>query len=113
MRIANMREIPRKKALDGVLNRGNAYAEVYDTITASIQPMSGTATAQAYGLQPSQMRLLLALPDCDLENGDGLCVEVPATENPDFRVIHPPERWARHVRVHLQWIPDDQRGADL
>ena len=109
MQQESLREYPRRKPKVGV--PGNAFESEGDIIRANIQPMSGTAAAQAYGLQPSQMRLLLALPDCDIAEDDGLCVQVDADAEPDFRVIYV-ERWRRNVRAYLRLIPEAERGGD-
>ena len=105
---SKIRELFRKKPLPNI--PGNAFAAEGDVIRASVMPGNGTVSAQRYGLQPSQMRLLFAAVDCPLTEGDGLCVEVPETANPDFKVVYT-QRWARHIRADLQYIPEEERGA--
>ena len=109
MLLSRQRDYPRKKPLPGI--PGNAFAAEGDTIRATVQPMGGTATPQMYGLNPSQMRLLLAGPECDIREDDGLCVDVGADADPDFRVLYV-ERWPRSMRAHLKHIPEGERGAD-
>lgn len=91
--------------------QGNAFgAEGYE-LTATIQPMSGTAAAQMYGLQPSQMRLMLFAPDDRVRKDHGVCVDVTPDADPDYRIIYV-EQWLKHGRAHLKYIPEGERGAD-
>lgn len=104
-----MRGVWVKRPLAGYA--GNAFAAEGHLLEAVVQPMSGTATAQMYGLQPSELRQMLCSKDADLLLGDGLCVEVDGQAEPDFRVVYVAE-WARHVVAHLRYIPEGERGAD-
>lgn len=90
---------------------GNAFEAEGHTLKAAVQPMSGTATAEMYGLQPGQTRLLLCHRDAELRLGDGVCVDVEAQAEPDFRVIYM-ATWAWHVAAHLRYIPEQERGVD-
>lgn len=90
---------------------GNAFEAEGQAAQADVQPMSGTAAAQMYGLRPSEMRQLLAAEGCELLPGYGVCVDVAADAEPDFRVVYVAE-WARHVLAHLRYIPEAERGAD-
>lgn len=91
--------------------QGNAFDLDGYTLAATIQPMSGTATAQMYGLEPSQMRLMLFATDERVKMGQGVCVDVDSVDDPDYRIIYV-EQWRRHSRAHLRYIPVGERGAD-
>lgn len=90
---------------------GNAFETEGKLLEATVQPMSGTATVQMYGLQPSEMRLLLCQKCGEMRLGDGVCVEAAANAEPDFRVMYAAE-WERHGVAHLRYIPEGERGAD-
>ena len=109
MQRIGQRAYPVKKALPGV--QGNAFEDAQKTIMGTVQPLTGTAAAQLYGLELSRMLLLLCGPKPLLHEGEGLCVDVAADAEPDYRVMYV-ERWPRHQRAHLKWIPEGDRGAD-
>ncbi|MEG1776470.1 MAG: hypothetical protein RR367_08175 [Clostridia bacterium] len=103
------RRVTVKRALAG--RGGNAFEAQGTELLAHVQPMNGTAAARAYGLQAGEMRLMLTRPDAAVKRGDGVCVDVAATAEPDFRAIYA-ERWHGHTAVHLRWIPEEERGTD-
>lgn len=109
MQRSSQRALTVKKARPGV--PGNAFEAVGTGLTATVQPLTGSAAAQLYGLELSRMLLLLCGPETTLCEGDGLCVDAAAGGEPDYRVTYV-ERWPRHQRAHLKWIPEDDRGAD-
>lgn len=90
---------------------GNAFEATGHTLQAAVQPMSGELSARAYGLEPSQMRRMLCHLPAEIQAGDGVCVEVAAEADPDYRVVYA-AAWTRHVDIHLRYIPPPQRGAD-
>ncbi len=90
---------------------GHAFAPVGRTMDADIQPMSGDLSQRMYGLTPSQMRRMICAAGALLCEGDGVCVEVPADAEPDFRVVYT-ARWGTHTDAHLRFIPEAERGAD-
>lgn len=90
---------------------GNAFEASGLTVSARVLPMSGTATSQMYGLEPSQMRLMMCDKGVDVRQGDGACVDVGASDEPDFRVVYV-ANWTRHCVAHLKYIPLADRGAD-
>lgn len=109
MQRSSQRRLTVKKACPGV--PGNAFEAAGTALTGTVQPLTGSAAAQLYGLEMSRMMLLLCGPEIPLSEGDGLCVNAAADAEPDYRVLYV-ERWPRHQRAHLKWIPEDDRGAD-
>lgn len=106
---ATQQEYTIKEALKGV--PGNAFAADGFGLYATIQPMSGTAAAQMYGLKPAQMRLMLFEGSDKVTMNQGVCVEVESGADPDFRIVYV-EKWARHCLAHLKHIPIGERGED-
>ncbi len=90
---------------------GYAFAAEGADVSADVQPMSGEMAQRMYGLEPEQMRRLLAAAGADIRPGDGVCVGVEAGAAPDYRVTYV-AKWMRHTEAHLRWIPPAQRGAD-
>lgn len=109
MQRSSQRALTVKKARPDV--PGNAFETAGTALTATVQPLTGTAAAQLYGLELSRMLLILCGPETPLCEGDGLCVDAAADAAPDYRVTYV-ERWPRHQRAHLKWIPESDRGAD-
>ena len=109
MQRSSQRALTVKKARPDV--PGNAFEAAGTALTATVQPLTGSAAAQLYGLELSRMLLILCGPETPLCEGDGLCVDAAAVAAPDYRVTYV-ERWPRHQRAHLKWIPEDDRGAD-
>ncbi|MEG0127419.1 MAG: hypothetical protein RR816_15220 [Clostridia bacterium] len=91
---------------------GNAFEPVGIQARATVSPMSGTVAAQQYGLQPAVMRQMHCGGGTDVRLADGVCVDVAATDEPDFRVVYAAV-WRGHIAVHLKYIPLDERGADV
>ena len=107
---ARMRAVCVKQPLPG--HGGHAFAAEGTTLLADVQPMSVDMPQRMYGLEPGQMRRVLCERDAPILPGDGVCVEVPPESEPDFRVVYA-AKWSRHTDVHLRFIPEAERGADL
>ena len=84
------------------------YTETPTEISASLQPITGAVAAQMYGTELSKTLLLLADPSVVIEEGMGVCVEVPAVEAPDYKVVYT-ARWSKHTVAHIQFIPPGKR----
>lgn len=94
----------RNVAIKRPVEAGEGYQDVYQLIQATIQPLTGAMAAQMYGQRLGETRLLLTLPDVDLEAGMGVCVDVPVDAWPDWRVVYV-ARWSKHAVAHIQCIP--------
>lgn len=90
---------------------GFAFEPNGEEVQATVLPIRGTLTAQAYGLRPDEARRLIADPYAPIARGQGVCVEAQAGEDPDFVVLHA-ARWPGHLEAHLRFIPKEQRGVD-
>lgn len=104
-----LRNVTVKKPRPGY--GGNAFEATGQALQAVVQPMSGDMTAKVYGLEPSQMRRMLCPLPAEIQMGDGVCVDVAADADPDFRVVYA-AAWTRHLDIHLRFIPPAQRGAE-
>ncbi len=107
LRHVTRRPVTLREKLEDV--QGNAFAVEGVTLLAQVQPMSGSTATEQYGLLPSQMRLLLCDPQTVLRMGQGVCVDVPGDQDPDFLLVYV-EAWGRHQRAHLRYIPPEERG---
>ena len=105
--LTKQRGVTVKRALPST--PGNAFEAAGHAVQASITPLSGAVAAHMYGLRLNKMLLMLSPPETDVREGDGVCVET--TEEPDYRVVYT-ARWSQHAVAHLQFIPEDERGAD-
>lgn len=106
LRKSAMRSMAVKHPIDS--KTGDGYEDAYQPLLGSLQPLSGSLVAQMYGERLRNMRLLLAAPAAPVNEGDGVCVDVPGEESPDFKVVYV-ARWSRHLVVHLEYIPEGER----
>lgn len=78
-----------------------AFESAGTTITATVQPMSGSIAAQLYGEERALMKLLLTNSQTALNEGMGVCLE-DAAGACDYRIAAPVERWGTHQRAVLK-----------
>jgi hypothetical protein len=83
-----------KKRLPGEDDDGTSYEDYADTSTeikASLQPAGGKLMAEMYGQRLAYMKTMRYEGDAGIKEGDGICVDVPDTEKPDYKVVavHP------------------------
>jgi|GEM_PF-1380069 len=82
-----------------------------DTLSVSLQPLTGQLNATMYGARLNKMQLLLTNePTALLPEGAGVCVDVPADALPDYRVVSS-KTWTRHTVAHIEWLPERKRGV--
>jgi hypothetical protein len=74
------------------------------TIKASIKPAGGKLAAEMYGERLAYMlTALVENSSLALAEGDGICVFVPPSEKPDYKVVAIP-KWSSHSTVMLEAI---------
>jgi hypothetical protein len=94
LRQRDLRTVYLKKRIPGTEDDGTSYEDYVDTSTsiqANIHPAGGKLMAEMYGQRLAYMKTMRYEGDASIEEGDGLCVDVPATEKPDYKVVavHP------------------------
>lgn len=90
LRQRDLRTVTVKKFLPLQDSDGTAYSGYEETgaeIKASIQPAGGKLMAEMYGQKLAYMKTMRCEGTIDIVEGDGVCVDVPATEEPDYRII--------------------------
>lgn len=70
---------------DGTTYEG--YEEVGTIIKANIQPAGGKIAAEIYGERLKYMLTMYCENNVDIKEADGICVNVEATEEPDYKVV--------------------------
>lgn len=90
MRIKNKRSYYIKKKIIIEDNEGGKYSGYSDIgieIKANISPASGKLQAEIYGERLNYILNMLYDGSLELVEGDGICVYVPESSIPDYKVI--------------------------
>ena len=89
MRIARKKTYYLKRKCLLKDNEGGTYSgyeEQATLIQANIYPATGKLQAELYGEKLNYMMNMLYDGPVPIKEGDGICVDVKATESPDYRV---------------------------
>jgi hypothetical protein len=76
-------------------------------IRAAIRPLRSVLDAQLYGQRVQRMLMLLYAGLEDITEGTCLCVDVAATDPPDYRVVSV-AKWPGHRRLDVERIQDER-----
>lgn len=76
------------------------YADEGTEILIDIQPVSSKLIAEMYGLKVNKM-LVGYTKERNVKEGDGICVEVEGTNEPDYKVIGV-RKWNTHTVIDLE-----------
>lgn len=90
MRIVNKKVYYLKSKVIVEDNEGGkypGYEEQATLIQANIYPASGKLQAELYGEKLNYMMNMLYDGPIHINEGDGICVGVKATEPPDYKVV--------------------------
>lgn len=90
MRIANKKVYYLKRKVIVEDNEGGKYPGYENQATliqANIYPATGKLQAELYGERINYMMNMLYDGLTPIEEGDGICVDVKATEAPDYKVV--------------------------
>ena len=90
MRIRNKKLYYLKKKISLTDAEGGKYYTYSSTATeimANIWPASGKLQAEIYGQRLNYILNMLYDGAEELKEGDGICVYVPSTSDPDYKVI--------------------------
>lgn len=90
MRIKNKKTYYLKKKTIVVDNEGGKYLGFADTaieIKANVSPASGKLQAEIYGERLNYILNMIYDGSLELVEGDGICVYVPSSSSPDYKVI--------------------------
>lgn len=98
----SLRDVTFKKFLKNV--RGGKYEATGVTRKVSVQPMSGSTNTQMYGEKVSKMKLLLAPPSIVFPETTGVCIDVSASEAPDYKIVAV-KGYSTHLEMHLEMLP--------
>ena len=101
-----LRPVALKRPLP--FGQGEGFQSGYESVQATVQPLSGAQAAQMYGSRLGETRLLLAPGGTPVEIGMGVCLEVGPRDWPDWRVVYVAP-WPRHTAAHIQYIPPWER----
>ncbi|MCM1564921.1 MAG: hypothetical protein NC238_02995 [Dehalobacter sp.] len=63
------------------------YEEIPNQIQASIQPAGGKLMAEMYGERLAYMKTMRYEGNVTIHEGDGICIAVLETEDPDYKVV--------------------------
>lgn len=65
----------------------NGYEEAGTIILGNIQPAGGKIAVEMYGEKLKYMLTMYCENNVNIKETDGICVNVEATDNPDYKVI--------------------------
>jgi len=63
------------------------YEEVGTIIKANTQPTGGKIAAEIYGERLKYMLTMYCENNVDIKETDGICINVEATDKPDYKVV--------------------------
>jgi hypothetical protein len=77
------------------------YSETYQTIKANLQPSSGQLERELYGERINNMFNVLCPLESIIKESDGVCLDIEATEEPNYKVISV-RIWNQHKFVVIE-----------
>ncbi|HAT4125245.1 TPA: hypothetical protein I9Z60_001598 [Clostridium perfringens] len=105
MRIKNKKTYYLKKKINVEDAEGGIYLDFNETsieLEANIYPVSGKLQAEIYGERLNYILNMLYDGDCEINEGDGICVYVSKESKPDYKVISI-KRYS-HLAIELEKI---------
>lgn len=108
MTVLNFR--PRANEFDDEGNPIKGWGTAVE-FQANVQPASGRLSTQMYGERVTYMKSLKYQGDLFVEaknEGDGVCVNVAADHDPDYRIVSI-ETWSTHQNILIERL---ERGTD-